>query len=391
MRKLRKTSISLLELIALDPTYTATSLANHKRLSLPTISKCLKRLARDGYIAITNRGKHKELRLTERGIQHLAFSLAIKERLTINEEKANTQKSTITTSTRMENYCLKYPLKDKLDIKEPAIILKLTGIEPKEVIWKNNTRQIFHIGDITAQLNTASLELWAPHIYTNSAIPSIVPQAKAKAILDPIALKLEARLQKFARFKLKRLDLNTLYSERVDIELEEESHALAQAKPKDYKFKVYHPLDGRERADIDYSRTNKQPEFAFKHRKTAPTDRDTMNAQFNALFDGEVSLLDINGLIEISRNNTQSIVEFHKWLANHDAQITADRLEKEAMTLLINDLREDLKRKNKADEEREKAIADLGFGISGQPVQASKPKSLWERLIKNLRKERKRP
>lgn len=202
-----------------------------------------------------------------------------------------------TTVTRQENYCLKYPLKDPLDPKDPPIVIKLAGQKYAgyEEKFINGSRQAtWHVGEITARLNTRSLELWCPHIYSNSNVPSIIMESKAKDILDNAALAIERDLQKNSRFKLIRMHDNiTLLSERVDIELEEEEHMLAAAKPKDYKFEIYHPIDGQLRAKIDYSRGLQKPEAALLHKKDAGVDRDTMNKQFNMLFDGEVSLLTI--------------------------------------------------------------------------------------------------
>lgn len=198
------------------------------------------------------------------------------------------------TNTRQENYCLKYKLKDPLSPNDPPIVLRSARIACSANTGMNNNAQAdFIIEGLTARLDTNCLLLWAPHIYSTSDHHSIIMESQAKAILDPIAEKLERKLAKNASFTLVRIANGMLYSERVDIELEEEEHELAKAKPKGYKFEVHHPQDGRLRADIDFSRGVKRPEVALKHRKTAPNDRDTMNEQFNALFDGQVSLLEI--------------------------------------------------------------------------------------------------
>ena len=141
-------------------------------------------------------------------------------------------------------------------------------------------------------LHASSLELWAPHIYASRSSPSIALEAEVKAILDAKAEELEQRLQRYARFKLVR-EGGALLSFRSHIELEEEEHPLAEAKPKDYKLEVHHPQDKRIRATIDLSRGKDRPELVFKHRLTAPADRDQFNEQFNAWLEGDIDLRDI--------------------------------------------------------------------------------------------------
>lgn len=250
------------------------------------------------------------------------------------------------TTTRQENYRLKYLLKDPLKPSDPPIVIKSAGfqawlppitpptpntaaqatpsqaadaVRPKRHSLNNHEQQSFIIEGYTARLNTSSLEIWCPHIYADSKTPSIIMEDEAKRLLDGIALKIEERLQEHVSFKLVRLNKtkDVLYSERVDIEVEEENHSFAAAKPDDYKFEVHHPLDGKLRAKVDFSRGKDFPEMAFMHRSDAGIDRDTMNHQFNALFDGKVSLLDIPEIKALMSSQAQISYKTDEQLAKY--------------------------------------------------------------------------
>lgn len=251
--------------------------------------------------------------ITPKGIGALTRATAkepIKQSSIVSRDKGHKPKILLPNKqgvSRQESMLLKYPLRTKLDASAPAILISKLGyhevkLEAKQKLQEGEFERTtlnhieiitFQIYGLTAMLNNSSLEIYAPHIYIKRSTPSIIAQAEAKKILDPLALKLEKQLNEHYHFDLIRLPDGTLYSERIDVELEEEDHELAKAKPKDYKFEVHNPEDNRVRATIDYSRGKDRPEIALKHRLTAPQDRDTLNEQFNALFDHYASLLDI--------------------------------------------------------------------------------------------------
>jgi hypothetical protein len=211
----------------------------------------------------------------------------------------------------------------------------------------------------------------------------MISEAEAKAILDNIAIEMEDKLQQFASFKLVRIN-DMLYSERVDIELAEEEHEMAKSKPKEYKFEIHHPIDSKLRAKIDYSRGQAKPELELVHRKDAGVDRDTINKEFNGLFDGTISLLDIPEMKEVLGNIAQ--------LQQKQAELnlkTDEKLEKYAKNVdvhvewLYNELQKfdaKLSSPSPAPEPR----APLEPGAQGAPGQGARGKGLirrvWEKI-----------
>ncbi len=206
------------------------------------------------------------------------------------------------STKRLHRLGLKYPLKDKLS----------PGMQPKELAYKidisakqidlNNTDQAIIRINITARLTNKNLIVYAPQLYYQRGQPSIVIEAIAKEILDKEALMLEQKLDKFASFNLMRINTRAssqaLLSEILSEEIADEGHPLAEAtRYEDMPSKIVlarHPFDKKERLIIDGSkmRAKNVKELELVRAESAGEDTDIIDAQFNAILDEKLNLLD---------------------------------------------------------------------------------------------------
>ena len=195
-------------------------------------------------------------------------------------------------TTRAHKFGLAYPLKDPLNPNEPPRLFSLSGIPPQSITLNNNSQAQIAIGNITARLTTKQLELFTSDLYTDNRTLSIEVESALKRKFDALALNLEAKLQKVASFKLIRIDKDTLNSPIISQHWAEEHHPLAEASKTSPRIIAYSPIDGKPRLGIDQSKGFREAETY--HSRTADTDKDTLDKQFNAILDGKINLLDMD-------------------------------------------------------------------------------------------------
>ena len=195
-------------------------------------------------------------------------------------------------TTRAHKFGLAYPLKDPLSPNEPPRLFALSGIPPQSIALNNNSQAQIAIGNITARLTTKQLELFTSDLYTDNRTLSIEVESALKRKFDALALNLEAKLQKVASFKLMRIDKDTLDSHIISQHWAEEHHPLAEASKTSPLIIAYSPIDGKPRAGFDESEGFREAETY--HSRTADTDKDMLDKQFNAILDGKINLLDMD-------------------------------------------------------------------------------------------------
>ena len=195
-------------------------------------------------------------------------------------------------TARAHNFGIAYPLKDQLSPSEPPRLLALSGIPAQSIALKNNKQAQIAIGNITARLTTRQLELFTSDLYTDNRTLSIEVESALKRKFDALALNLEAKLQKAASFRLLRLDKDTLDSHIISQHWAEEQHPLAEASPTSPMILARSPIDGKARLGIDRSKGFREAETY--HPRTADTDKDKLDEQFNAILDGKINLMDMN-------------------------------------------------------------------------------------------------
>ena len=195
-------------------------------------------------------------------------------------------------TTRAHKFGLAYPLKDPLSPNEPPRLFSLSGIPPQSIALNNNSQAQIAVGNITARLTTKQLELFTSDLYTDNRTLSIEVESALKRKFDALALNLEAKLQKVANFKLIRIDKDTLSSPIISQHWAEEHHPLAEASSESPLILAYSPIDGKPSVGIDQSKGFR--ELETYHSRTADTDKDMLDKQFNAILDGKINLLDMD-------------------------------------------------------------------------------------------------
>ena len=195
-------------------------------------------------------------------------------------------------TARAHKFGLAYPLKDPLSPNEPPRLFALSGIPHQSIALNNNSQAQIAIGNITARLTTKQLEIFTSDLYTDNRTLSIEVESALKRKFDALALDLEAKLQKVASFKLMRIDKDTLNSPILSQHWAEEHHPMAEASKSSPRIIAYSPIDGKPRLGIDQSEGFREAETY--HSRTADTDKDMLDKQFNAILDGKINLLDMD-------------------------------------------------------------------------------------------------
>jgi hypothetical protein len=243
---------------------------------MPNIFRTMKRLVREGY-AIK---KDRLYIITQRGLEEVTSA----PRLVSETDKS-------TYSGTAHKFGLAYPLKDALDARQPPKLFQLAGLPAQSISLQNNEQAQFRIGEITIRLTSRSLLLFTKELYTDNRTPSIEAELAIKHRFDALALEYEARLEKVARFRLKRIDKDTLESHIVTQHWAEQKHPLAEAGSSNSMVLAKSPIDGQRRLGWDVSKGPREAELY--HHLTADTDKDALDEQFNMLLDGKIDLRDI--------------------------------------------------------------------------------------------------
>ena len=89
-----------------------------------------------------------------------------------------------------------------------------------------------------------------------------------------------------------RIDKDTLNSPILSQHWAEEHHPMAEASKSSPRIIAYSPIDGKPRLGIDQSEGFREAETY--HSRTADTDKDMLDKQFNAILDGKINLLDMD-------------------------------------------------------------------------------------------------
>lgn len=190
---------------------------------------------------------------------------------------------------RLHALGLKYRLRNPLSKDQPVYLLQQIKTFSNELPLNNTSiaygKEAGKEYTITMELTTNNLILYAPELYGKEGIdtPSITLEAQAKAILDKVALDLEARMDKIASFDLVRVDnKGTLYSEIIREHIALENHPVAEAADKkNQKLSIPSNRDNKERLTIDKSK--EVPEFEPVHKFTAGQDADTIRDELNPI------------------------------------------------------------------------------------------------------------
>ena len=228
-------------------------------------------------------------------------------------------------TARAHKFGLAYPLKDPLSPNEPPRLFALSGIPPQSIALNNNSQAQIAVGNITARLTTKQLELFTSDLYTDNRTLSIEVESALKRKFDALALNLEAKLQKVASFKLMRIDKDTLNSHIISQHWAEEHHPLAEASKTSPLIIAYSPIDGKPRAGFDESEGFREAETY--HSRTADTDKDTLDKQFNAILDGKINLLDIDYYLKQSLAVQSNQVQAQAQLSTSVAQLAQQTAE----------------------------------------------------------------
>ena len=203
----------------------------------------------------------------------------------------STQPEPTQITARAHKFGIAYPLKDPLTTDTPTQLLALAGIPAQQVALTNNEQAYFSTGTITARLTNKTLLLYTRDLYTDNRTPSIELENIIKAKFDALALNLEAKLQRIAAFKLRRIDKDTLESHITTQHWAEEQHPAAEQSAGSPVILAKHPADGKTRLGIDISKGFR--ELETYHSRTADIDKDVIDREFNALLDGQINLFDI--------------------------------------------------------------------------------------------------
>lgn len=310
---LGKMNLSILSEI--DNNIKTSDIWKNIRISRFNLAQHIKTLIKYGYLQKKGRATYE---LTSNGYRAL-----------MQHPRGHTPQLNIQTK-RLHALGLKYSLKDELhpSFKPKQVALKLE-ISAKEIEgWKNSTQTLMHIG-VTARLTNKSLILYAPELYYERGQPSIVAEARAKAILDREALKLERNMAKFASFKLMRINggamnPDALISELVSEEIADEGHPLGEASsiPEEVSKIVLarHPFDKKERLIRDKSkiRTKGVSEIEAVRAESASDDSDIVDEQFNAILEKKLNLLDEQWELNKAK---KSIKDLKKVIIRQDSEI----------------------------------------------------------------------
>jgi predicted transcriptional regulator len=210
-------------------------------------------------------------------------------------------------TARAHNFGIAYPLKDQLSPNEPPRLFSLSGIPAQAIALNNNKQAQISVGNITARLTTRQLELFTSDLYTDNRTLTIEVESALKRKFDALALNLEAKLQKSASFKLMRIDKDTLDSHILSQHWAEERHPLAEASPESPIILAHSPIDGKARLGIDKSKGFREAETY--HPRTADTDKDKIDEQFNAILDGKVNLLDMDYYLKHFAQATSTLAD----------------------------------------------------------------------------------
>jgi hypothetical protein len=192
-----------------------------------------------------------------------------------------------------------YPLKDPIPQKDLRLCLQQSKIAYKE----DALNQLHFTYEVTAELFSTYLVLFAPALYQQESEDPKLLEANVKHILDKVALKLERQLQNYYSFKFKRTTEGALISYYSKEELATERHPIAQAMP-DEVSKVVLARDegGKERILADTSMKTFS-ELETVSRITAGEDSKALYEQFK---DVEATDSELKDLLDPKLNNSQT-------------------------------------------------------------------------------------
>ena len=257
----------------------------------PLVFKHLHSLEKHGYLRLIQKSGYTEITLTAKANALLG-------------KWAGNQQQDSPIQKRAHALAHYYPLKDPISQADLRLCLQQSEIAYSE----DALHQLHFTYEVNAELFSTYLMLFAPALYQEEQENSKELEAKVKRILDDVARKLEAQLNRFHTFKLMRIDRDTLISYYTKEEIAHEAHALAEALPADIsKITLAHsPIDGRERLNADSSLLKEQgfKELEPVHKVTAGEDSNKIydelhnveasDKDWNDLLDGKIKLRDIN-------------------------------------------------------------------------------------------------
>ena len=307
--------------------YLSSQIARELHISKAAVFKRINHLVKLEYIHTEKKGIIKQLSLTAKGLAELN-SVGVTQESQPSPQKprgatrVNPQKVNSSPSRRLHDLGLKYQLVEPLKPSEPILLLsERKDIDFTPITLNNNAQAMIH-AEITIKLTTTSLILYAPALYYSRGQPSIVAEAQAKAILDPIAQEWEQRLN----IRLVREKLGVLHTELITEESADENHPFAQTAAPEHKIVLARTPDGNERAVADWS-PKKYPEFEAVYHRTAGEDADTLDKQFNAILDGKINLLDMDYYLKHFAQATSNLADSQLTTQNqlnyYSAQIEA--------------------------------------------------------------------
>ena len=215
-------------------------------------------------------------------------------------------------TARAHKFGIAYPLKDALSPSAPTQLLTLAGIQASPVALRNSQQAYFSTGSITARLTNRALLLYTADLYTDNHTPTIEIESAVKAQFDAAALNLEARLQRIAPFKLRRIDKDTLEAHITTQHWAEERHPAAEASKESPIIMARSQQDGKARLGIDMSKGFR--ELETYHSRTADIDKDVIDREFNALLDGRITLFDISA-------HSSAIADIDSRLSDTDSRL----------------------------------------------------------------------
>lgn len=301
--------------------YLSSQIAQELHISKAAVFKRINHLVKLEYIHTEKKGIIKQLSLTAKGLAELN-SVGVTQESQPSPQKprgatrVNPQKVNSSPSRRLHDLGLKYQLVEPLKPSEPILLLsEHKDIDFTPITLNNNAQAMIH-AEVTIKLTTTSLILYAPALYYSRGQPSIVAEAQAKAILDPIAQEWEQRLN----IRLVREKLGVLHTELITEESADENHPFAQTAAPEHKIVLARTPDGNERAVADWS-PKKYPEFEAVYHRTAGEDADTLDKQFNAILDGKINLLDMDYYLRQSLALQSSLAQSQASLAQQTAEL----------------------------------------------------------------------
>ena len=307
--------------------YLSSQIAQELHISKAAVFKRIEHLVKLEYIHTEKKGIIKQLSLTAKGLAELN-SVGVKQDTQPSPQeprgatRVNPKKVNSSPSRRLHDLGLKYQLVEPLKPSEPILLLsEHKDIDFTPITLNNNSQAMIH-AEITIKLTTTSLILFAPALYYSRDQPSIVAEAQAKKILDPIAQEWEQRLN----IRLVREKLGVLHTELITEESADENHPLAQQAAPEHKIVLARTPDGQERAVADRS-PKKYPEFEAVYHRTAAEDADILDKQFNAILDGKINLLDMDYYLKHFAQATSNLADSQLTTQNqlnyYSAQIEA--------------------------------------------------------------------